>query len=74
MQTREEHLKWCKQRAMEYVKAGDYQQAVASMLSDLRTHPENAPAATGICAQLGIMELMNGPTRESITRYIEGFN
>lgn len=74
MQTREEHLKWCKQRAMEYVKTGDYQQAVASMLSDLRKHPENTPAATGICAQLGIMELTRGPTRESITRYIEGFN
>ena len=74
MQTREEHLKWCKQRAMEYVKAGDYQQAVASMLSDLRKHPENEAAADGICAQLGIMELMRGPTRESITRYIEGFN
>ena len=74
MKTREEHLKWCKQRAMEYVKAGDYQQAMASMLSDLRKHPENESAANGICAQLGIMELMNGPTRESITRYIEGFN
>ena len=74
MQTREEHLKRCKQRAMDYVTVGDYQQAVASMLSDLRTHPANAPAADGICAQLGIMELMRGPTRESITRYIEGFN
>lgn len=71
---REEHLKWCKDRAMEYVKVGDYQQAVASMLSDLRTHPENEPSASGICAQLGIMELMNGPTRESITRYVQGFN
>lgn len=74
MQTREEHLKWCKQRAMEYVKVGDYAQAVTSMLSDLRNHPENEPAASGICAQLGFMELMRGPTKESITRYIEGFN
>ncbi len=74
MQDREEHMASCKQRAMEYVNAGDYHLAVSSMLSDLRTHPENAPSATGVCAQIGIMELMNNPTRESITRYIQGFN
>lgn len=38
--TREQHLAWCKQRALEYVDAGDLAQAVASMDSDLRKHPE----------------------------------
>lgn len=74
MQTREEHLKWCKQRAMEYVSTGDYNSAVTSMLSDLGKHPETAKSSDGILAQMGMMELMRGPTRESITRYIEGFN
>ena len=74
MQTREEHLKWCKQRAMKYVERGDYNSAVTSMLSDLGTHPDNKAASEGVLAQLGMLELMRGPTRESITRYIEGFN
>lgn len=74
MTTRTEHLAWCKQRAMEYVKTGDYASAVTSMLSDLSKHPETEAAADGILAQLGMFELMKGPTASSITRYIEGFN
>lgn len=38
--TREEHLEWCRQRALEYVDADDPVQAYASMSSDLRKHPE----------------------------------
>jgi hypothetical protein len=37
--TRDEHLAWCKRRALEYVDAGDLTHAVASMASDLKTHP-----------------------------------
>jgi hypothetical protein len=36
--TRDEHLAWCKRRALEYVDAGDPTHAVASMASDLKTH------------------------------------
>lgn len=71
---REEHLQWCKQRAMAYVEAGDFSGAVTSMLSDLRSHPETEASGRGACAQLGMMELMRGPTRESITRFIWGFS
>lgn len=74
MQTRDEHLKWCKQRALAYVASGDYSSAVTSMLSDLGKHPETKASSDGVLAQLGMMELIKGPTRESITRYIEGFN
>ncbi len=74
MQTREEHLKWCKQRAMQYVERGDYSSAVTSMLSDLGKHQDTEASASGVLAQLGMMELMRGPTRERITRYIDGFN
>lgn len=72
--TRQEHLAWCKQRALQYVATGDYNSAVTSMLSDLDKHPDTKDSAGGILAQLGMFELINRPTRESITRYIEGFN
>ncbi len=71
---RAEHLQWCKDRAMEYVKAGDLQQAVTSMLSDLGKHEETAASSQGVCAQIGMMELMRGLTREGIEKYIKGFN
>lgn len=72
--TRSEHLQWCKDRAMKYVETGDYYQAVTSMLSDLRKHPETEKSAGGVLGQMGMMELMRGPTRDSITRYVQGFN
>ena len=44
--TREEHLAWCKDRALAYVEAGDLAGALASMSSDLRKQPENDTFAT----------------------------
>lgn len=41
--TRDEHLKWCKQRALEYLQPGEYfslDDAMASMASDLGKHDE----------------------------------
>lgn len=38
--TREEHVKWCKDRAMDYVKHGDLLNAVTSMMSDMDKHPD----------------------------------
>ena len=53
--TRDEHLAWCKRRALEYVGAGDLRQAVASMASDLKTHPDtDNPALNGL-AMIGMM-------------------
>lgn len=72
MITRQEHLQWCKDRAMQYVNAGDFSQAVASMASDLDKHPETAGVAS-FAGQLGLMELMLGTTREKMVHFIEGF-
>lgn len=71
--TREEHLKWAKQRALEYVEQGDNGTALASMASDLKNHPETESHA-GI--ELGMMLLMSGnmKTPEDGRRFIEGFN
>jgi hypothetical protein len=73
MQTREEHMKWCKQRALEYVKRGDFSQAVASMGSDLEKHPETKNHA-GI--QLGFLALISGQlkTAEDCRKFIHGFH
>jgi hypothetical protein len=38
--TREKHLEWCKQRALEYWQRNDLINAVVSMGSDLDKHPE----------------------------------
>lgn len=38
--TRAEHIAWCKERALQYVDAGDTDQAFASVASDLRKHEE----------------------------------
>ena len=41
---RAEHIKWCKQRAHEALDySGVPADGVASMLSDLRKHPETEP-------------------------------
>jgi hypothetical protein len=73
--TRQEHLQWCKDRAMEYAKAGDNQQALASMLSDLGKHPETAPSLKS-CGPLGMMLMVSGQlsTRQEMENFIKGFN
>jgi hypothetical protein len=38
--THVEHIEWCKHRAYEYLERGMYDQAVASMLYYMSTHPE----------------------------------
>lgn len=70
---REEHLSWCKDRALEYVDAGDLNQAFASMGSDLSKHSETA-GHSGI--QLGAMLLFGGhlSTTDEMRKFIEGFN
>lgn len=70
---RAEHLAWCKQRAFEYCDSGEWDQALSSMISDLRKHPETAGHG-GI--QLGMLMLMAGQIKdaESMRTFIEGFN
>jgi hypothetical protein len=69
---RQEHLEWCKKRAMDYVHEGHLDEALASMLSDLSKHPETQ---THSAAQLGMVLKMSGQldTAEQMRRFIEGF-
>jgi hypothetical protein len=71
--TREEHLAWCKRRALEYCDAGDVKQAFASMGSDMAKHPEmERHPAIGI----GLMLMMGGGLNSpaEMRKFIEGFH
>lgn len=70
--TRDEHMQWCKERALEYADAGDTQGAFASMASDLGKHDETA---NHIGIQLGMMQLMAGQldSPAAMRKFIEGF-
>ena len=72
---RDEHLQWCKDRALAYVDANDTQQAFSSMASDLTKHPETkADHASTI--QLGMMQMMGGhlDSAKAMRDFIVGFN
>lgn len=70
--TRQEHLDWCKARAKEYLDKGDIPNAIASMMSDLRKHPETE-TNNPFLDMLGMQAAASGDIREA-RRYIEGFN
>jgi hypothetical protein len=70
--TRDEHLAWCKRRALEYVEAGDLMHAVASMASGLKTHPDtHNPALNGL-AMIGMMYATDGD-RAAVQQWLERF-
>lgn len=71
--TREDHLAWCKKRALEYVGIGDLTQAFASMTSDLTKHKEtDGHIGMKLGAELLFAGHLNTP--EKMRKWIEGFN
>ena len=70
---RQDHLAWCKSRAIEYCDANDPQQAYASMASDLNKHDETRNHSA---IEFGMMQLMAGllQTPQEMRKFIEGFN
>jgi len=70
---RQEHLKWCKDRAMEYVENNANKNAFASFQSDMGKHEETAQHKA---LEMGTMLLLGGllHTREQMKQWIEGFN
>jgi len=71
--SRADHLKWCKDRALEYVDKGDTKQAFASMASDMNKHPETRDHDA---FALGITLLMAGHLNyvDKMREFINGFN
>jgi len=71
--TREEHLKWCKERAKGYLDRGDVIGAFASFSSDMSKHNE---LCNHVALPLGMQMMLNGrlgSTRE-MRNWIMGFN
>ena len=71
--TREEHLKWAKTRALEYLNSGDTFNAFASMCSDINKH-SGLRNHSGL--QLGMMLKIGGKlnTPHEMREWIVGFN
>ncbi len=70
--TRDEHLAWCKQRALAYLPSNP-KEAFSSMVSDLGKHDD---LAKHIGLELGLMLLMTGHLShpDEMRRWVEGFN
>ena len=73
MQPRAQHLEWCKKRALAYVDQGYVQQALSSMIGDLRKHPKTADHP-GIALALGRMAFGDLTTSGQVREFVEGFN
>ncbi|GAB2954603.1 hypothetical protein GCM10027048_20090 [Hymenobacter coalescens] len=69
--TRAAHLQWAKDRALEYLHAGDLPNAWASFVSDLGKHPDTAGHRA---IELGTLELLMGGlnTPDKLRHHIEG--
>lgn len=70
---RNEHLQWCKDRAMEYVDKGEVADGIASFMSDMTKHPETDDHSA---LELMTMMLFGGhlETAQEASKFIQGFN
>jgi hypothetical protein len=71
--SREDHIQWCKDRALAYVELGDSNQAIASMISDLKKHPETT-IAPAVERALLIPILFKQTDERKLIEWINGFN
>jgi len=69
--TRDEHMEWCKKRALEYLPHNP-REAVTSMMSDLGKHAETKIVGKTLTS-LGVWALMKGDPL-SARDFIVGFN
>lgn len=69
--SRAEHVTWCKERALEYVGAGDLRSALASLQSDLRKHPATARHAA-IDRAMSLAVIGDLDTAAQMRTFIEG--
>lgn len=73
MTKREDHLQWCKERAIKYVDNNDLKNAFASFQSDMGKHEETAHH---MALQMGTMLLLSGnlDNDHQMREWINGFN
>lgn len=73
MTTRDEHVEWCKQRAVEYLEQGDVMQALTSMGSDLDKHPDTKDHP-GVTIGIQLIMIGNLSTVPEMRHFIDGFH
>ena len=71
----DEHLAWCKKRALRLLDAGELLEAVTSMASDLSKHEETKIVSATLLGleERAFMDAAEGNT-DGARRFIEGFN
>jgi hypothetical protein len=72
---RAEHMRWAKDRALEYADQGDGASAVASLRSDLSKHPETESSCEVVDLLMFPLMLnghLNSPAE--LRKFIGGFN
>ena len=70
---REQHLHWCKKRAIEYALNGDIKNALASFTSDMLKH-EETQSHIGLNILTTMMMAGHLDTPPKVIEFIEGFN
>ena len=71
--SRQDHLNWAKDRALEYADRGDMANAIASLGSDLNKHPETKNhSAMELMMMLAVSGHLDRPGE--LRKFIEGFN
>ena len=71
-----DNMKWCKERALEYLDTSGYyspKEAFASMLSDMRKFEDTRKILESEAIGFVIMATMTNLTHDSVKRFIEGF-
>lgn len=72
MMTRDEHLAWCKTRALKYLDEGNLLESFTSMCSDLSKHPDFQKIEY-VMFPLGLLYVQNHEFNQ-LRKWIEGFN
>ncbi len=71
---RQQHLQWCKDRALDYLNRGKIAEGMASFTSDMGKHEDTARTLNNGLSHAIIMQaLMTNSQRECIAA-VEGFN
>ena len=72
VRSREEHVAWSKERALEYLEQDDIQSAITSMLFNMSQHPETKQIVNPTLTSAG-MQYVTNHDRTGARRFIEGF-
>jgi hypothetical protein len=73
--TRAEHMKWCKDRALEYADQGDVGNTISSLMSDLAKHPETESSCRVVAELMGPLAMMGHLDHPGeLRKFVEGFN